>query len=104
VTPAAEDREAGSHRPPGDSTVARMRRAIDYCLAPARLRRTALIAVVVGTILTLLNEGDVVLGGSATGATAVKAGLNYLVPFVVSNLGLLSGRDGHERRPQESSE
>jgi len=74
--------------------VARMRRAIEYCLAPARLRRTALIAIIVGTILTLLNQGDVILGGNATSATAMKAGLNYLVPFVVSNLGMLSGRDG----------
>ena len=63
-----------------------------YCAKPARLRRTAMIALVVGTILTLLNQGDVILGGNATGATAVKAALNYVVPFVVSNLGMLSGR------------
>lgn len=63
-----------------------------YCAKPARLRRTATIALVVGTILTLLNHGDVILGGNATGATAVKAALNFLVPFVVSNLGMLSGR------------
>jgi len=63
-----------------------------YCAKPARLRRTAMIALVVGTILTLLNQGDVILGGNASGATAVKAALNYVVPFVVSNLGMLSGR------------
>ncbi|HVA85365.1 MAG TPA: nitrate/nitrite transporter NrtS [Candidatus Saccharimonadales bacterium] len=96
MTPAVEDGEAGPHRPRGDSTVARMRRAIEYCLVPARLQRTTVIAIIVGTILTLLNEGDVILGGNATSATAVKAGLNYLVPFVVSNLGLLSGRGGKD--------
>lgn len=85
--------EAGVRLPPGGGFAARVRRAVDYCLAPARLRRTATIALVVGTLLTLLNEGDVILGGGATSATALKAGLNYLVPFAVSNLGLLSGRE-----------
>lgn len=32
------------------------------------------------------------LGGEATAVTLVKCGLNSVVPFVVSNLGLLSGR------------
>jgi hypothetical protein len=34
----------------------------------------------------------VILGGDATALTWVKAGLNYCVPFVVSNLGLLAGK------------
>lgn len=97
MTRAVEDGGAGRHLSASKNVVARTRRAIEYCLAPARLRRTAAIAAVVGTILTLLNQGDVILGGNATSATAVKAGLNYLVPFVVSNLGLLSGRDGEDR-------
>jgi hypothetical protein len=74
----------------------RLRRDIEYCLAPARLRRTVAIAIAVGTLLTLFNQGDVILGGAATGATAVKAALNYIVPFVVSNLGMLSGREAGE--------
>lgn len=32
------------------------------------------------------------LAGQATAATALKVAANYLTPFVVSNLGLLSGR------------
>ena len=98
MTQAVEDGEAGRHLPPCEGAAARVRRAIHYCMAPVRLRRTAAIAVVVGTILTLLNEGDVILGGNAGSATAVKAGLNFLVPFVVSNLGMLSGRDGRDGR------
>lgn len=82
------------HRPPstGVGVIRRVRDAVAYCAVPVRLRRTSTIALVVGTILTLLNQGDVIVSGSATDATAIKAGLNYLVPFVVSNLGLLSGR------------
>ncbi|CAN5511770.1 hypothetical protein BH20ACT15_BH20ACT15_03530 [soil metagenome] len=45
----------------------------------------------VGTILTAINQADVIVEGEATAATAIKAALNYLVPFVVSNLGLLVG-------------
>jgi hypothetical protein len=47
---------------------------------------------VVGTILTVINQGDVILRGEASAATVVKAVLNYLGPFVVSNLGLLAGK------------
>ncbi|MDP9386074.1 MAG: hypothetical protein M3P50_12775 [Actinomycetota bacterium] len=43
-------------------------------------------------MLTAINQLDVILAGEATAVTAVKAGMNFLVPFVVSNLGLLSGR------------
>jgi hypothetical protein len=56
------------------------------------LRQTVRIALVVGTILTLINQADVIAGGDATGLTWVKVGLNFCVPFIVSNLGLLAGK------------
>jgi hypothetical protein len=56
------------------------------------LRRTIRIALVVGVVLTLINQSGVLFGGHATAVTAVRCALNFLVPFVVSNLGLLSGR------------
>jgi len=34
----------------------------------------------------------VIFSGEATTVTWVKAALNYCVPFVVSNLGLLAGK------------
>ena len=66
--------------------------AIAYCRRPEHLRRTLRIALVVGLVLTAINQLDVILRGHATGLTWVKCGLNFVVPFVVSNLGLLSGR------------
>ena len=66
--------------------------AVRYCCRPRHLRRTLTIAVVVGVILTAINQLDVILGGEATAVTAVKAGMNFVVPFIVSNVGLLSGR------------
>lgn len=43
-------------------------------------------------MLTAINQLDVILRGDATGVTFVKTGLNFCVPFVVSNLGLLAGK------------
>jgi hypothetical protein len=56
------------------------------------LRRTVKIALVVGTILTLINQLDVILKGDATTLIWLKCALNYCVPFIVSNLGLLAGK------------
>ena len=82
-----------------------MRDAIRICMRREYLRRTIRIALVVGTILTAINQGDVILGGDATALTWIKMALNYCVPFVVSNLGLLAGKraeadalDSAERR------
>jgi hypothetical protein len=68
-----------------------VRDALRTVLEPKHLRRTLTIAIVVGTILTAINLGDVILNGEATSATIAKAALNYVVPFIVSNLGLLAG-------------
>jgi hypothetical protein len=75
-----------------------VRDALALCLQPQHLRRTLAIAVVVGTILTAINHADVIARGEATSATLAKAGLNYVVPFIVSNLGLLAGKRVEDSR------
>jgi hypothetical protein len=70
--------------------VASVVRALRYCARPVHLRRTVTIALIVGTWVTLLNQGDALLGEGPSAGLAVRAVLNYLTPFVVSNLGLLS--------------
>jgi hypothetical protein len=68
------------------------------------LRRTVTIALVVGTILTLINQLDVILKGDATVLTWLKCALNYCVPFIVSNLGLLAGKRAEtERKAQPAN-
>jgi hypothetical protein len=69
-----------------------VRDALRIILRREHLRTTVKIALVVGTILTLINQADVIIGGDAKTFTWVKVGLNYCVPFVVSNLGLLAGK------------
>ncbi len=63
-----------------------------FCLQWDHLRRTLRIALIVGVVLTLINQGDVIAAGDATTATWARSGLNFVVPFLVSNAGLLSGR------------
>ena len=75
-----------------------MREALGICLRREHLRRTIRIALVVGTVLTIINQADVILGGDATAITWVKTGLNYCVPFIVSNLGLLAGKRAEAER------
>ncbi len=65
--------------------------AVGVCCIRANLRRTVRIAAVVGVVLTAINEGDLLLQGKASSATAIKIGLNFVVPFIVSNLGVLAG-------------
>jgi hypothetical protein len=50
-------------------------------------RRCALIALIVGTALTAINEGDLVVRGELPASFGWKIPLNYLVPFAVSTLG-----------------
>lgn len=84
----------------GDATRARngLRDALRICLRPEHLRRTIRIALVVGTILTLINQADVIVRGDAVATTWVKAGANFVVPFIVSNLGLLAGKRAERDR------
>lgn len=57
------------------------------------LRRAAATALVVGTILTALNQGDLLMTGNATGAMWWKIPLTYLVPFCVTVWGALTRAD-----------
>jgi hypothetical protein len=68
-----------------------VRAALMTCGKRSNLRRTLTIALVVGCILSIINEGDLILHGQTSSGTAVKIGLNFVVPFVVSNLGVLAG-------------
>src|SRR5207248_7857904 len=77
--------------------------ALRIVMRPDNLRRTVKIALVVGTLLTVINQLDVILKGDAVALTWIKCGLNYCVPFVVSNLGLLAGKRDEEQRDSSNS-
>jgi hypothetical protein len=63
-----------------------------FCARRENLRRTVRIALVVGVLLTVINQSGVIVAGDATTVTWVRCGLNFVVPFLVSNAGPLRGR------------
>jgi hypothetical protein len=65
--------------------------AVTVILFRPHLRKTILTALIVGTIIFSINQLDVVLRHKATLGTYVKSSLTYLVPFCVSNYGILVG-------------
>ncbi|MGE0410304.1 MAG: nitrate/nitrite transporter NrtS [Amphiplicatus sp.] len=54
---------------------------------PVVCGRAAVVAVIVGTLLNLINQGDALLSGGEV--SVLKIVLTYLVPFVVSTHGAL---------------
>lgn len=66
-----------------------LREAVGVVIHPPHLRKTLLVTVVVGTLLFVINQLDVVIVGEATPSVWIKAATTYLVPFGVSNYGLL---------------
>jgi S-formylglutathione hydrolase FrmB len=65
--------------------------AVRVVLLRRNLSRTVLTALIVGTVLFAINQLDVVLRGRATPVVWFKTGLTYVVPFLVSNVGILIG-------------
>lgn len=58
-----------------------------------RTARKALpVAAVVGTVLSLVNQGSVIAAGAPSTSTWIRVAVNYLVPFLVASIGYLSGR------------
>jgi hypothetical protein len=61
------------------------------------------VALVVGTVLSLLNQGDVIVAGRLDRVVTLRIIGNYLIPFVVANLGAMTSLpprgDGKRPRP-----
>jgi hypothetical protein len=74
----------------------RRRDALRLFLSGVTVRAAGRVALVVGTLLSAVNQGGVLLDGDLTVGVGVKVGVNYLTPFVVASLGFLAaGRRPH---------
>jgi hypothetical protein len=71
--------------------VAKGAAAIAVVCRREHLRRTVTIALVVGLFLNLVNQAGVIVDGDATTGTWLRVALNFCVPFIVSNCGLVAG-------------
>jgi len=56
------------------------------------LSRCVPIALFVGTVLSLINQGSVIFGGHATWVTWLRVAFNYVVPFCVSSSGFFASQ------------
>ena len=54
------------------------------------LSRALYMALIVGTILTIINQGDVLIAGEVTPLVVAKILLTYAVPYSVSTFSALS--------------
>ncbi len=74
-----------------------------WLIARGRTRRPAFrVALVVGTLLTVVNQADVLLPGSFSVELVARIVANFLIPYVVSSIGFLSAhrRPIARRRPK----
>ncbi len=71
-----------------------VRAVVSLCLRPQTVKRATVVAVVVGTVLTLINQYDVLLMGDLTVKVLGQMFLTYLVPYIVSTHGQVIGSSG----------
>jgi len=69
--------------------------AWSYAVSDGVPRRSLWVALVVGTILNLINQGDTLVSGQRL--DFAKLALTYIVPYVVSTYGAVSFRLHAER-------
>ena len=89
--PLTRQRAGYTFRPAGGNAVAGVAKCLRCALRHwPMLRRSLLAGLLVGTVLTALNQGDAILHGQLSSALAWKIPLTYCVPFLVATYGALS--------------
>ncbi len=102
--PAAYPSEADAAA--GRPTWSTWREALTVVGYRPHLSKTIRVALLVGTILFCINQLNVALGHGADLIVWLKGGLTYLVPFCVSNVGILvatTPRESHSGAPCSSA-
>ena len=74
-----------------------MERWLTAALRPEVVGRSRRVALLVGTILVVINYTDVLLAGRITLHDGIKMLLTYLVPYCVSTYASVSIIREHER-------
>ena len=71
----------------------------DLIFADGTPKKAFLTALVVGTLLTAINHGDVLLSGGFP--PPIKVGLTYCVPYCVTTWGAVTGKRAQWRRDHQ---
>ena len=67
-----------------------------FAISEGTPRDALLMGVIVGTILTAINQGDFILAGQTP--DLLKVGLTYLVPYCVATYGAVTAKRTAWRR------
>ncbi len=65
-----------------------LREIARYCAANGVPRRSFVLAIIVGTIINLINQGDTLVAGGDL--NWIKIGLSYILPYCVATYGAVS--------------
>lgn len=68
----------------------RRREAVVLIARGVTFHTASRVALVVGTLLTVVNQGEVFLHAEQTAGTWVRVGFNYAIPYVVASVGYLA--------------
>ena len=66
--------------------------ALEYVFSRRVAGRSLLVAAIVGLILSLVNQGDVLLHTPPTAGIALKLFFNFLIPFAVASVSAALNR------------
>jgi hypothetical protein len=72
-----------------------------FATADGTPRNSLKVALVVGAILTLINQGDVILAGKMP--SIAKAGLTFVVPYLVATYGAVVAKRAGWRARQKTA-
>lgn len=82
--PGSESAQASSWRTPAE--------AVALVLHGHTVRAATPITLIVGTILSFVNEGTEIASGTPHPSTWIRVAVNFVVPFCVASIGWLSAR------------
>jgi len=64
-----------------------MKYMLKFCSTKKNIKRSAIVSLIIGTILTLINQIDFILNFNITPKLIIQIFLTYLIPFLVSMYG-----------------
>lgn len=83
----------------GQNSETRSMQSLQIAMRPSIVKRSLIVALVVGTVLNLINQGDVITGNAHF--NLFKCLLTYVVPYLVSTYGAVSALK--ESAPEEDA-
>lgn len=74
-------------------------RALRLMARRGTVRTCGPVALLVGTILTTVNQGGILLHGRAGAADVARVAANFVIPYCVSSYGLLARNRAETGKP-----